>query len=107
MLKRRELMGMRDCDSRRYDGLMVGADGMTGLGDSGGEDRAWYDEGSDTGIRVGGAGGRGSRPTKSLLVLRCILGGRLGMTFSILISSSVGVNPRYHAEGDDGDTLRG
>ena len=59
------------------------------------------------GITVAGAGCRGSHPAKSLRVLRCILGGRLGITFSILISSSVGVTPRYHAEGDDGDTLRG
>lgn len=57
-------------------------------------------------VDVLGEGGRGGTPVKSLLVRRCIDGGRLGMVFSILISSSVGVTPRYHAVGDDGETLR-
>jgi len=48
-------------------------------------------------------GGFEGAPEKSLLVLRCRLEGRSGIFFSILISSSVGVRPRYHAEGDEGD----
>ena len=107
VLKRRELMGMRDCESRRCERLFTGVVGIAGLEDSSGEDGASYDDGSGMGIAVEGPGGRGSKPAKSLRVLRCIFGGRLGIIFSILISSSVGVKPRYHADGEDGDTRRG
>lgn len=79
---------------------------MGGLEDGGGEDGAGYDEESGMGIGVDGGGGRGSKPAKSLRVLRCSFGGRFGIIFSILISSNVGVTPRYHADGEDGDTRR-
>ena len=39
---------------------------------------------------------------KSLLVRRCIFGGNSGIAFSVLISSKVGVAPKYQAEGDEG-----
>lgn len=107
VLKRRELIGMRDCESRRCGRLFTGVVGRMGLEDWSGEDGASYDEGSGMGIGVDDTGGRGNKPAKSLRVLRCILGGRFGIIFSILISSRVGVKPRYHADGDDGDTRRG
>lgn len=48
-------------------------------------------------------GGFDGAPEKSLLVLRCRFDGRSGIFLSILISSSVGVIPKYHAEGDEGE----
>ena len=93
-LRRRELIGMRDCESRLY---VLGE-----VGDKGRFGRARLATGA--GSRVGEEG-LGDMPVKSLLVRLCIFGGMLGIFFSILISSSVGVTPRYHAEGDDGDTL--
>ena len=41
-------------------------------------------------------------PVKSLLVRRCMFAGSSGM-LPVLISSNVGVAPKYHAEGEDGD----
>lgn len=107
VLKRRELTGMRDWESRRCGRLFTGVVGRTGLEDWIGEDGVSYDEESGMGIGVEDTGGRGSKPAKSLLVLRCNLGGRSGIVLSILISSSVGVRPRYQADGEDGDTRRG
>ena len=52
-------------------------------------------------LNVGGPEGA---PVKSLLVRRCILGGNSGIALSVLISSNVGVAPKYQAEGDGGDT---
>jgi hypothetical protein len=106
-LNRRATMGMRDCASRRYEWTVVGESGATGPCGSGGADPAGGDDGSAAGFRIDGEGGRGRTPAKSLCVRRCIWGGRLGMTFSVLISSRVGVTPRYQAEGDDGETRRG
>ena len=40
---------------------------------------------------------------KSLLVRRCMFRSKSGIAFSVLISSKVGVAPRYQAEGDSGD----
>ena len=40
---------------------------------------------------------------KPLLVRRCMFRGNSGIAFSVLISSKVGVAPRYQAEGDVGD----
>lgn len=51
-------------------------------------------------LEVGGLEGA---PEKSLLVLRCRFAERSGIFFSVLISSSVGVMPTYHAEGDEGE----
>lgn len=48
-------------------------------------------------------GGLEGAPEKSLLVLRCKFEGRFGMDLSVLISSNVGVIPKYQAEGDDGE----
>ena len=65
----------------------------------------------DGGSREGGrsvpyileVGGLDGGPEKSLLVLRCKFVGRFGIDFSDLISSSVGVTPKYQADGDDGE----
>lgn len=95
-LRRRELTGIRDCESRLYVRVDVGDNGRG---------RGWtMVEGGIVNL-VGEGGPRGA-PVKSLLVRRCIDGGRSGSVFSVLISSNVGVTPRYHAEGDDGETLR-
>ena len=48
------------------------------------------------------AGGLDGAPEKSLLVLRCKFDGNSGICFSVLISSNVGVAPRYQAAGEDG-----
>lgn len=96
ILSRRELTGIRDCESRLNARVDVGDDGV-----------GWGGARLETGIvDVSGEGSRGGAPVKSLLVRRCMDGGRLGTVFSILISSSVGVTPRYHAVGDDGEIFR-
>lgn len=48
-------------------------------------------------------GGLDGAPVKSLLVRRCIFVERLGICFSVLISSNVGMTPEYQAEGEDGE----
>ena len=93
ILLRRVLTGIRDCEPR----LPIPADLVGGLGDS----RCCG--GNGCGV-LAGNGDLIGIPVKSLLVRRCIPGGRLGTVFSILISSNVGMTPRYHAEGDDGET---
>ncbi len=51
-------------------------------------------------LNVGGPEGA---PVKSLLVRRCKFWGNSGIAFSVLISSKVGVAPKYQADGDEGD----
>lgn len=97
-LGRRELTGMRDCESRLYVRIDAGDEESSGGGGERWESSLAEGLGDDS---------RGGSPVKSLLVRRCIDGGRLGTVFSVLISSNVGVTPRYQADGDDGEILRG
>lgn len=94
-LRRRELIGMRDCESRLYV--------LREVGDRGRLWRARLGTGAGGGV---GEGGLGDIPVKSLLVRLCIFGGRWGIDRSILMSSNVELTPKYHAEGDGGDLLR-
>ena len=91
VLNRRVDIGIRDCEFR----LEV----LVELGEDGGS-RSRCGERFVPNILE--AGGREGAPEKSLLVLRCMLEGRSGMFPSFLISSSVGVTPRYHADGEEG-----
>ena len=89
-LIRRVLIGIRDCEFR----FEVLAELEVEGGSRGGERLV------PCILNVGGPEGA---PVKSLLVRRCIFGGNSGMDFSVLISSKVGVSPKYQAEGDEGD----
>ena len=88
-LIRRVLMGMRDWELRFEVLAELDVEG----GSRGGERLVPYI------LNVGGPEGA---PVKSLLVRRCIFGGNSGIAFSVLISSKVGVAPKYQAEGDEG-----
>lgn len=65
--------------------------------------------GGESGAAVGAwnvVDGRCGTPVKSLRVRRWRREGNSGITLSVLISSSVGVTPRYQAEGEEGDSSR-
>ena len=89
-LIRRVLIGIRDCEFR-FDVL---AELEVEGGSRGGERLVPYT------LNVGGPEGP---LVKSLLVRRCMFRGNSGIAFSVLISSKVGVAPRYQAVGDEGD----
>ncbi len=86
MLSRRVMIGIRDWEFR--------LDSCAEVGDDGGDRFDPY---------ILDAGGRLGMPWKSLLVRLCTSNGGSGMSFSALISSSVGAAPWYQAVGEDGD----